>query len=219
MRSLAIVLPASLIFAASIQAQALTEHAAAAAGAAIGTAGGKGLSNSLGKIFSETDKQTEKAAKPDSKKQSKPVADTDPSTQKSPAKRASNSAGAGPAPFDAAPTSGASHAQRRAPRPAAPEPESAVAVRTSTPNRIVAEPPVPEPVVKIPTVEDLAGIKVGAPEGDMIAALGLPASRVTIPDDDGHLRETCQYWANGKLLGTIRLDNGQVSSVEPFHEN
>ena len=73
MRSLALVLPASLILVLSVHGQALTEHAAAAAGAVVGSGAGKSLSNSMTKIFGDTDKQTAKAANPDAKKQSKPV--------------------------------------------------------------------------------------------------------------------------------------------------
>ena len=65
-----------------------------------------------------------------------------------------------------------------------------------------------------PTAEELASVKVGATESDVLATLGQPESRVTIPDD-GHMLQICQYWANGQPLGTIRLDNGQVVSVEP----
>jgi len=64
----------------------------------------------------------------------------------------------------------------------------------------------------------LVSVKVGATERDVLATLGQPASKITIPDD-GHLLEICQYWAKGKQLGTIRLDNGQVVTVEPTTEN
>jgi hypothetical protein len=70
----------------------------------------------------------------------------------------------------------------------------------------------PEPQQKEPTAEELASIKVGATEKEMMATLGPPESRVTIPDD-GHLIEICQYWAKGKQLATYRLDNGQVVNV------
>jgi hypothetical protein len=79
--------------------------------------------------------------------------------------------------------------------------------------------PISQPIIRVPTVEDLASIKVGTTESDLVTVLGQPASRVTIPDDDGHLREICQYWVNGRPLGTIRLDNGQVVTVEPQPEN
>ena len=71
-----------------------------------------------------------------------------------------------------------------------------------------------EPVFKEPTVQDVANIRVGASATEMRALLGAPESKVSIPDDDGHLLEICQYWAKGEQLGTIRLDNGRVVSVQ-----
>ena len=73
---------------------------------------------------------------------------------------------------------------------------------------------VAEPVVKEPSVEEIAAVKVGATSHELEAALGAPESRVSIPDDDGHLLEICQYWSKGQPLGTIRLDNGRVVSVQ-----
>jgi hypothetical protein len=76
-------------------------------------------------------------------------------------------------------------------------------------------PVIPEPVVvKEPSVDEIAAIQVGASAHDLEAALGAPESRVSIPDDDGHLVEICQYWAKGQPLGTVRLDNGRVISVQ-----
>ena len=75
-------------------------------------------------------------------------------------------------------------------------------------------PIVAAPVVKEPSVEEIAAIKVGATSHELEATLGPPESRVSIPDDDGHLLEICQYWSKGQALGTIRLDNGRVVSVQ-----
>jgi len=63
-------------------------------------------------------------------------------------------------------------------------------------------------------VEQLSSIKLGASAHEVVALLGEPSSHVSIPDDDGHLRESFQYWAQGRPLGTVRLDNGQVVKVE-----
>jgi hypothetical protein len=208
MRSLALVLPASLIFIVGVHGQALTEHAAAAAGATIGAGAGKGLSNSMTKIFGETDKETAKAAKPEAKKPSKPVTDPAPdplAAKPKPSPVPVGNDGLAPLP---APS-------RRAARKPVPREETAAALPAAvavTP--IATAPPIAEPVVRVPTAEDLSNIKVGTTAEDMVAALGQPSSRLIIPDDDGHLRETCQYWANGQVLGIIRLDNGQVASVE-----
>ncbi len=71
-----------------------------------------------------------------------------------------------------------------------------------------------EVVVKEPTAEDISSIKVGATASELRTALGVPESKVSIPGDDGHLLEICQYWAKGEPVGTIRLDNGRVVSVQ-----
>jgi hypothetical protein len=68
--------------------------------------------------------------------------------------------------------------------------------------------------VKETTSEDLARIRIGASEKDVLASLGTPASRIVLLDDDGHLRKSYQYWAKGSPVGTIRLDNGLVVKVE-----
>jgi hypothetical protein len=70
------------------------------------------------------------------------------------------------------------------------------------------------PVVREPSVEQIAAVKVGATANELEATLGQPESRVSIPDDDGHLLEICQYWSKGQALGTVRLDNGRVVSVQ-----
>jgi hypothetical protein len=70
------------------------------------------------------------------------------------------------------------------------------------------------PVIKEPTVDQVAGIKVGTTSSELRATLGAPESKVSIPGDDGHLLEICQYWAKGEAIGTIRLDNGRVISVQ-----
>jgi len=74
-------------------------------------------------------------------------------------------------------------------------------------------PVLPESQPKQPTLELLAAVKIGVKE-DELASLGPAASRVTIPDE-GHLREILTYSVNGQRLGTIRLDNGEVVSVQP----
>lgn len=219
MRSLVIVLPASLLFIASAHGQVLTEHAAAAAGAAIGAGAGKSLSTSMTKIFGETDKETAKAAKPDTKKQAKPVTNPTPDALATAKSKPSAVAGSAPALDPLPPSPSHAPAQHSRRKPAPHDETAASLVPAVAPNPIPAAPPVAEPVVKIPTVQDLANIKVGATESDLIAALGQPSSHIIIPDDDGHLREICQYWANGHVLGTIRLDNGQVASVEARPEN
>jgi len=205
MRSLApIAIIGSLIVSSGVQAQSLSEHAAAAAGATIGTAAGKPLSNAITKIFSQVDNDAQKAAKNPSKPLLKNT-----SEGPAPGVRVTGvPSSSGPAASDGySPSSQPSSGSRRR----APRSESA----TYAP--VVAQPfaivPV-EPPAKQPTAEELALIKIGTTEKDLVAALGRPSSRVTIPDE-GHMLEICQYRANGKPLATIRLDNGQVVTIEP----
>jgi hypothetical protein len=75
-------------------------------------------------------------------------------------------------------------------------------------------PIVAEPVVREPSPQDVAGVKVGATSSELRETLGAPESTVSIPGDDGHLLEIRQYWAKGEQVGTVRLDNGRVVSVQ-----
>jgi hypothetical protein len=72
----------------------------------------------------------------------------------------------------------------------------------------------PPQELKEVTAQDIARVKVGSSEKELKAILGPPASRVEIPDDDGRLNVTMQYWGNGKLQGIVRMENGKVVSVE-----
>jgi hypothetical protein len=89
-----------------------------------------------------------------------------------------------------------------------------------------AAPPAPAPM--LPTVQavppgppqkNLTGqefqlIKVGSTEKQVLEVLGPPSSKVVVPDDDGHLRESFQYWVRGIPMGTVRMDNGRVVQIE-----
>jgi hypothetical protein len=221
MRSLALVIPASLILVAGIHGQALTEHAAAAAGAAVGSGAGKSLSNSMTKIFGDTDKKTAEAAKPDAKKT--PATVTKPAPDPLAAKSKPSPARSVDAPLGPLPPSGPHSASqprsREARNPIHQDETATTLVRATSLPPVPAPIPMAQPIVKVPTVAEIANIKVGTTEDELLAALGQPASRLSIPDDDGHLRETCQYWANGRQIGTVRLDNGQVVTVETRSEN
>lgn len=100
-----------------------------------------------------------------------------------------------------------------------------------TPQESSPRPPVPAPTpppVAVPTVQalppgppqkNLTGeefrlIHAGSTEQDVLSALGPPSSQVVVPDDDGHLRESLQYWVKGQPMGTVRLDNGRVVQIE-----
>jgi hypothetical protein len=200
MRSLALF--GTFLLVTGLQAQSLAEHAAAASGATIGTAAGKPLSNAITKIFGQTDASAKKAA-------SAPV------TMKSPDKPEREYT----APVQLAPQSGGGELPSLGGGPAPTRHGGFSASRSSREYAAVtptAQIPayIPEPVRPEPTAEEFATIQVGASEQDVITKLGQAESKVTIPDDDGHLLEICQYWSKGKQLGTVRLDNGLVVNVE-----
>jgi hypothetical protein len=216
MRSLrAFAIFGTFALAGSLSAQSLAEHAAAAAGATVGTAAGKPISNALTKIFGQADHATATAAGAKDKAKV-PVKPTTISDQKAGATKVI-SGGSVPASGGALGDSGAAAPRSRSSsssQAAARHHEAPVAAAV----QFTAIPtPVVEPPRKEPTIEQLQSIQIGATHGDLQTVLGKPASQVIVPDDDGHLRESCQYWANGRQIGTVRLDNGQVVKVDIYN--
>jgi len=217
MRSLALTaLLGSFIASASLSGQSLTEHAAAAAGATIGTAAGKPLGTSLGKIFGDADKTTSTAiaAKPAKPIVVKSAVVALPETTErtatvviAPSGVGGGGGGEGAA-GGAGGTGKVASARRQARHRELPVEAQPIEAAPIAPLVLTA------PVFKEPNTQDLANIRVGASASEMRALLGVPESKVSIPDDDGHLLEICQYWARGEQLGTIRLDNGHVVSVQ-----
>jgi len=206
MRSLATIALGSFVISFSLAAQSLTEHAAAAAGATIGTAAGKPLGTALGKIFGSMDQSTSKAAGTKVVKPVEPKVEVTTRAPSLPASSGSSGASVGSGGGGGSSLFSGRHSGRRRELPADTEPQ-AFAPGAEAP--VVAV-----PVVKEPSVEEIAAIQVGATSNELQAALGAPESRVSIPDDDGHLLEICQYWSKGQALGTVRLDNGRVVSVQ-----
>lgn len=208
MRTLAFTaLLGSFVASTGLVAQSLTEHAAAAAGATVGTAAGKPLGTALGKVFADLDRST---SKPATNKTAKPAAvkpvPVEPETTARVAPAPVPSVGGSDGGVGAGGGSSRRSAHRR---------ERAVQTEALVPAPITpVAAPVAEVVVKEPTLEEVASIKIGTTSSELHAALGTPESRVSIPADDGHLLEICQYWAKGAPLGTVRLDNGHVVSVQ-----
>jgi|SRR5579872_2748445 len=202
----------TLLLAGGLYAQSLSEHAAAAAGATIGTAAGKPISGALSGIFNQVDDATATAAKTGNKAK----AVIPPPQRTAEDKEAQTNRGSGPGGFS--PGFGLDSGAAETNEDVALRPKS-VSPRRTAPLRAVPTPAVAvaavvvEPV-KEPSLEEVASVKLGTTEKELFAALGKPESQVIVPADDGHMRESCQYWAKGKQLGTIRLDNGQVVRVE-----
>jgi hypothetical protein len=96
--------------------------------------------------------------------------------------------------------------------------ESKPAMPPTPPTPVLALPTVqaapPSPPQKNLTGQEFSLIHLGATDRQILEVLGPPSSRVVIPDDDGHLRETLQYWVKGNPAGTVRLDNGRVIQIE-----
>lgn len=68
------------------------------------------------------------------------------------------------------------------------------------------------PLPREVTADDLRKVTAGM-NREQLLQLGSPAARITM-DEDGHLIEIYQYSANGTSLGTVRLTDGTVSSVQ-----
>jgi tetratricopeptide (TPR) repeat protein len=68
------------------------------------------------------------------------------------------------------------------------------------------------PIPREVTADDLRKVTAGM-NREQLLQLGSPAARITM-DDDGHLIEIYQYSANGSGIGTVRLTDGTVSSVQ-----
>ena len=190
-----------LLFASAAFGQALTEHAAAAAGAAIGVGAGKVLSSTIDSVLG-------KAAEAASKPAGKPVAPKKENSQPTAAKSSPASPGQD---LGFGPTAiGASGEPRRARRRAGQEsPVFAPSLTSSEPTAVVRP---TEPVERLLSANDFDQIKVGEPEEQVLAALGPAASHITIPEE-GHLLEILSYRTHGERVGTVRVDNGQVASV------
>jgi hypothetical protein len=91
------------------------------------------------------------------------------------------------------------------PRPAPPPPAPLVPTVQAVP---------PGPPQKNLTGAEFSQIHVGSSEKEVLTVLGPASSKVVVPDDDGHLRESLQYWVKGVPMGTVRLDNGHVVQIE-----
>lgn len=212
MRSFALTALLGSFVVSSLVGQSLTEHAAAAAGATIGTAAGKPLGTALGKIFGEVDNTASTAATPKTAKPAvskavpaKPAAVAPPVATAHVAASPTSSVGGG----DSSPATGggggsthSSASRRELPVPS----EAAVPAPVA--------PVFAQPVIREPTAEDVGKIQVGSSANELRESLGAAESTVSIPGDDGHLLEIRQYWSNGAQVGTVRLDNGRVVSVQ-----
>jgi len=187
-------------------AQALVEHAVAAAGATAGTTGGKGLSNMIDKALSKaataaTEAAASGAKKPNNKAAPDVIATPSPKGEVAP-----------PAPSPSTQGEMAQGTKRaRAARPPTPAPSKPAFAAADQRLKQGLSAPVFAPAPP-PAIADFAKVKEGGARQDVFAALGTPSSHITIPDE-GHLIEILSYSDGRRRIGSVRLDNGQVVSV------
>ncbi len=91
-------------------------------------------------------------------------------------------------------------AKKEEPRPTAP----AATVRFAT---MPPAPPLPEVMPS-----EFRAIQIGMKREELLAKVGTPSSRITIPEDS-QLAEVYRYRANGTTLGAVRLVDGKVTDV------
>ncbi len=170
--------------------QSMLEHAAAAAGGSVAGAAGKSVSSGINSIFRKLDKQTDKAAR----------------TAESPAAGA-KAIGEQAATTGAQPGPEAASEQAKRPQPGRPASSPVPPLAETSPAPAFAAPE-PQPV----TLAEIARIEAGAPRKEVLAKLGTPSARITIPDGD-RLVEIYRYAAKGEGVGVLRLTDGVVSTV------
>jgi hypothetical protein len=190
-----------LLLGPVLSAQSLVEHSAAAAGGAAGAVAGKKVSDAITNIFNKVDKTTKAAAK-QGEKQNEPLLEVGPGEPRARSGEAA-SGGSGGATRDSVPAPPPLH--RASSRRAAPVPEP-VPVTVPAP---IAPPEPPAPVV---TAVELRTVAVGANRQDVLK-LGVPSARITMYDD-GHLVEIYRYVSGEDNVGTVRLSDGAVASVQ-----
>jgi hypothetical protein len=183
----------SSVCAASAFSQSLAEHAAAVAGGSIGSAAGKPVSDAITHIFGNVEKTTAKAASAPAP--TKPAAPSNSSQPEVPELPAVAPAGA------SAPVRHASTGPRVLNAALTPAPA------TATDN------PAATPKLGQPSADELRAIATGTPRGELMARLGLPSSRISIPDESG-LLEIYRYSGLNGLAGSVRLENGLVVAVQ-----
>ena len=199
MKSYFVCVAAAALCISPAYAQNILEHAAAAAGATVGTGGGKMLSNGIDKILGKAAETGSNAAKPvPARPATIPIAPPAPVSNRAPA--------FSQVPIGQPETPQHARSRRSA---AAVDPDKPVFAAPEAP---VSAPAAPSAIAPPPSPEDFAKMKEGASRADVLAALGTPSSRITIPDD-GHLIEIFSYSDGNRRVGSVRIDNGVVVTV------
>lgn len=187
----------ALLFTAAAFGQNLTEFGAAAAGGTVGGASGKQVSDGLTAIFGKVNEQTAKAA---SKKEEAAT----PALKLGPGLPKEDTGGV---PLPPPPSGGRSLTAPQLPAVAQATLPQEVAETLTLANVAPALPPPPEM-----SSEDLKTVSAGMSRADVLK-FGAPASKITMYED-GHVLEIYSYRQKGQKLGTVRLNDGAVASVD-----
>lgn len=175
-------------------AQSMTEFGAAAAVGSVGGASGKKVSDGLTAVFEKVGQQTAKAAKRDK-------APAEPALELSPGVVREETGGV---PFPPPP---AGRGGLRPPR----LPLAKASLPAEIAESFVSVAPVLPPPPEM-SREGLRTVSAGMARADILR-MGAPASKITM-FEGGHLSEIYSYRQQGQKVGTVRLTDGAVSSVE-----
>jgi len=187
----------AFLFTAAAFGQNLTEFGAAAAGGTVGGASGKQVSDGLTAIFGKVNEQTAKAA---GKKEEAAT----PALKLGPGLPKEDTGGV---PLPPPPSGGRSLTAPQLPSVAQATLPQEVAETLTLADVAPALPPPPEM-----SSEDLKTVSAGMSRADVLK-FGAPASKITMYED-GHVLEIYSYRQKGQKLGTVRLNDGAVASVD-----
>jgi len=197
--------------------QALTDAAGVIAGSSVGVGAGKQVGQGIAAALNSANGATARTAKTEKVASAEKPAAVSPAAK--PTQRAGDGGGSG--------GSGGSGGTVLKTGPGGvvkdhslvpPPPVKKVAVVPPPPP---IAPPAPAvlvtPVLVLPpppqaTSDDLKALAGGTPREEVLK-LGAPSSRITMMDD-GHLVEIFRYQTRETIVGTVRLSDGSVSSVQ-----
>jgi hypothetical protein len=185
---------AGAFFGQALLGQTMTEFGAAAAVGTVGGAGGQPVSKGLAAVLGKVSAQTAKAAGKEESRQ--------PALELAQGQPKGDTSGV---PLPPPPGGKRAHA------PSMPVAQLVVPQEAVAPlNFAEVVPVVPAPPEM--SAEKLKSVPVGMSRADLLR-MGFPASKITM-DEDGEMVEIYSYREKDRRLGTVRLKNGAVSSVE-----
>lgn len=198
-----------LVIAGLAWSQAFTDAAGVIAGSSVGVGAGKKVGEGITAALDRANGATAKSAKTEK------VASTEkPAVAKS-TQRAGEGVGGGASTVLKTGPGGVVKDHSLVPPP--PVKKIAV-VPPPPPIAPLAAVPLTAPVLVLPpppqvTPDDLKTLARGTSKEEVLK-LGVPASRVTMTDDAGHLIEIFRYQTHETAFGVVRLSDGSVSSVQ-----